>query len=410
MHATISTSRLRRLNLSNGAVFLRIPDLSDAETALLDDMRVLLSEAILAHEGSLPFDRYMELALYAPGLGYYLNGRRKFGEPGDFITAPEASPLFSRCLAHQVAECLQKCCGAAVLEIGAGSGRMAAEMLAQLELLHGLPQRYLILELSAALQKEQHAALASRVPHLLSRVDWLKRLPDPGFTGVIVANELVDAMPVHRFRRSAGSWQELSVGLQDHVLVDRWGPLRTPGIEERLRAVWPDERVVAEGYTSEINLRLRPWMCAISETLQRGYLILIDYGYMQHEYYHPERRQGTFICHFRHRVFSDPYVLPGLQDMTANVDFTALANAGLEAGFALAGFTTQAHFLIDNGLDRLIGMSDPSDVRRHTEMVQGAKRLTLPSEMGERFKVLAMARGADGELTGFRSRDLRERL
>ena len=389
---------------------MRIPDLSDAETALLDQMRVLLSEAILAHEGSLPFDRYMELALYAPGLGYYLNGRKKFGQYGDFITAPEASPLFSRCLAHQVAECLKKCGGAAVLEIGAGSGRMAAEMLAQLEGLHGLPQRYLILELSAALQKEQRAALAARVPHLLSRVDWLKRLPDPGFIGVIVGNELLDAMPVHRFRRSAGSWQELFVGLQDHALGDRWGSLQTPGLAERLQALWPDEHVVAEGYTSEINLRLRPWIRAISRILQRGYLILIDYGYTQHEYYHPERRHGTFICHFRHRAFSDPYFLPGLQDMTANVDFTALANAGLEAGFALAGFTTQAHFLIDSGLDRLVGMSDPSDVRRHAEMVQGVKRLTLPSEMGERFKVLALVRGAERELTGFRSRDLRERL
>jgi SAM-dependent MidA family methyltransferase len=389
---------------------LRIPDLSDAETALLDEMHGLLSGAILAHGGSLPFDRYMELALYAPDLGYYANGRRKFGESGDFITAPEASPLFSQCLAHQVAECLKKCGGAAVLEIGGGSGRMAAEMLAQLELLHGLPQRYLILELSAALQEEQHAALASRVPHLLSRVEWLKRLPDRGFSGVIVANELLDAMPVHRFRRSAGSWQELSVGLQDQMLVDRWGALQTPGIAEHLQAVWPDDRVVAEGYTSEINLRLRPWMRALSETLQRGYLIVIDYGYTRHEYYHPERRQGTFICHFRHRAFSDPYLLPGLQDMTANVDFTALANAGLEAGFALAGFSTQAHFLIDNGLDRLLGLSDPSDVRRHTEMVQGAKTLTLPSEMGERFKVLAMVRGAESELTGFRSRDLRERL
>ncbi|MGB5251953.1 MAG: SAM-dependent methyltransferase [Sedimenticolaceae bacterium] len=387
-----------------------ISDLSDAEAALLEEMRVLLSEAILAHEGLLPFDRYMELALYAPGLGYYLNGRRKFGESGDFITAPEASPLFSRCLAHQVAECLEKCGGETVLEIGAGSGRMAAEMLAQLELLHGLPQRYLILELSAALQKEQRAALASRVPHLLSRVDWLKRLPDPGFTGAVVANELLDAMPVHRFRRSAGSWQELFVGLQDHALDDQWGPLQSPGLAESLQALWPDEHVVAEGYTSEINLRLRPWMRAVSEIIQRGYLIFIDYGYTQHEYYHPERRHGTFMCHFRHRAFSDPYFLPGLQDMTANVDFTALANAGLKAGFSLAGFTTQAHFLIDNGLGRLMGMSDPSDFRRHAEMVQGAKRLTLPSEMGERFKVLALVRGAESELTGFRSRDLRERL
>ncbi len=389
---------------------MRIPDLSDAETVLLDEMHGLLSDAILAHEGSLPFDSYMELALYAPALGYYANGRRKFGESGDFITAPEASPLFSRCLAHQVAECLEKCGGAAVLEIGAGSGRMAADMLVQLELLEVLPRRYLILETSAALQKEQHALLEARVPHLLSRVEWLKRLPDPGITGVIVANELLDAMPVHRFRRSAGTWQELSVGLQDQVLVDRWGPLQTPGIAEHLQALWPDEGVVAEGYSSEMNLRLRPWMRAVSEALQQGYLILIDYGYTQHEYYHPERRQGTFICHFRHRAFSDPYLLPGLQDMTANVDFTALAKAGSEAGFTLAGFSTQAHFLIDNGLDRLLGESDPSDVRRHAEMVQGAKTLTLPSEMGERFKVLALVRGAESELTGFRSRDLRERL
>jgi SAM-dependent MidA family methyltransferase len=191
---------------------------------------------------------------------------------------------------------------------------------------------------------------------------------------------------------------------------DRWTAIRSPGLAGALAALWPDDASVAEGYSSELNLRLAPWLRAVAERMQRGYLLLIDYGYSRDEYYHPQRSQGTLICHFRHRAHADPYLLPGLQDITANVDFSALATAASDAGFSLAGFTTQAHFLIDSGLQELLAASDPADVKRHFERMQGVKKLTLPSEMGERFKVMALARDAPPVLSGFRSKDLRGRL
>jgi SAM-dependent MidA family methyltransferase len=389
---------------------LDLPALNEREVALLADMRRLLLDEIAAAGGVLGFDRYMELALYAPGLGYYVNGRRKFGVAGDFVTAPEISPLFSRCLAHQVAECLARLGGGEVLEVGAGSGRMAADVLAELDAMAALPQRYLILELSPSLRLEQEQALRAAVPHLLSRVEWLDRLPQPGWQGVLLGNELLDAMPVHRFRRADGAWQELGVAVQDGALVDLWTAPRSPALQPALAGIWQPPRHPADGYASEINLRLAPWLNALADSIGRGYLLLIDYGYSAAEYYHAERSQGTLVCHFRHHVFDDPYRLPGLQDMTANVDFTALARAGIAAGFELAGYTTQAHFLLDSGIDRLLAQTDPNDTQRYLALAQGAKKLLLPGEMGERFKVMALARGVEPELGGFRSRDLRDRL
>ncbi len=389
---------------------LQLPTLSDDEQSVFQAMHAHLSAAIETSGGSLPFDRFMELALYAPGLGYYVNGRQKFGEQGDFITAPEASPLFARCLANQVAECLHKLDGGDVLEFGAGSGIMAAGLLAALQDLDCLPNRYLILELSAELQQRQQETLQREVPELASRVHWLDALPASGFNGVVIGNELLDAMPVHRFRRQDDAWQELSVVVDGAGFADDWHALRSSGLGEALQLIWPDGQLPGDGYESEINLRLRPWLDAVGHRMQRGYVLLIDYGYTRHEYYHPERNKGTLICHYRHRAYADPYLLPGLQDITANVDFTALARAALATGFDVAGYTTQAHFLIDAGLDRHLGASDPNDLQRHLELMQGVKKLTLPTEMGERFKVMALARDTDSQLLGFRTRDLRDRL
>ena len=389
---------------------MEFPGLTDSEAQLLHEMREHLATEIRAADGALPFDRFMETALYAPGLGYYVNGRRKFGEAGDFVTAPELSPLFSRCVARQLCQCLDLVGGGSVLEVGAGSGRMAADTLAELAALHRLPQNYLILELSPSLRQLQCETLAASVPQLLPRVAWLQDLPESGFRGVVIGNELLDAMPVQRFRRWRGGWQELSVAGDAGGMHDRWTAIRSPGLAGALAALWPDDASVAEGYSSELNLRLAPWLRAVAERMQRGYLLLIDYGYSRDEYYHPQRSQGTLICHFRHRAHADPYLLPGLQDITANVDFSALATAASDAGFSLAGFTTQAHFLIDSGLQELLAASDPADVKRHFERMQGVKKLTLPSEMGERFKVMALARDAPPVLSGFRSKDLRGRL
>jgi len=387
-----------------------LPGISEAEAALLHEMRRHLAGQIDAAGGALPFDQYMETALYAPGLGYYVNGRRKFGADGDFVTSPEVSALFSRCVARQTAECLQKLGGGAVLEVGAGSGRMAADMLLELEALDSLPERYCILELSPSLQQVQCETVQAAVPHLAHRIEWLDGLPLRGTHGVVVGNELLDAMPVHRFRRHASGWQELAVGGDETALFDVWGPVRSPGLLAAIEALWRNPREIAEGYTSELNMRLRPWLQAVAACMTRGYLLLVDYGYTRHEYYHPDRNQGTLICHYRHRAYNDPYLLPGLQDITANVDFSAVASAASDAGFTLAGYTTQAHFLIDSGLDTLLGDADPTDVARHMALMQGVKQLTLPSEMGERFKVMALARDADSTLSGFRSRDLRGRL
>jgi SAM-dependent MidA family methyltransferase len=389
---------------------LESASLAEEERALLRDMQTLLVDEIAGNGGRLPFDRYMELALYAPGLGYYVNGRRKLGEGGDFTTAPEVSPLFGRCLANQVAQCLDLAGVTQVLELGAGSGKMAADMLAELAARECLPESYFVLEASPSLKAEQRDTLAREVPELLSRVRWLESLPGPGFRGVIVANELLDAMPVHRFRRWQDAWQEATVSITDDGLCDAWVDPFSNGLETALATIWPAGEVPGDGYASEVNLRLAPWMEAIKHSLHKGYLLLIDYGYTRREYYHAERAEGTLIGHFRHRAFADPYRLPGLQDITANVDFTAVAEAGVNAGLRLAGFTTQAHFLIDNGLERLLSDLDPADMRSHLQIMQGVKRLTLPSEMGERFKAIAFACDAPVGLAGFATKDLRDRL
>ena len=389
---------------------MHLPDLTDAEASLLGEMRDRLSKQVTQAGGALPFDRFMEAALYTPGLGYYVNGRRKFGESGDFVTAPEVSPLFSRCLARQIAECLGNLGDGCVLEVGAGSGRMAADTLAELEALGALPERYLILELSPSLQQLQYETLDRDVPHLCARVEWLSQLPADGFRGVLVGNELLDAMPVHRFRRSGDAWQELSVAVEDGAFVDHWTELRSAGLEQALAGIWPDPGEAIDGYSSELNMRLAPWLRAVAESMTAGYLILIDYGYTGREYYHAERLRGTLICHFRHRAYADPYLLPGLADMTANVDFSALAHAALAQEFELCGYTTQVHFLIDNGLEQMLASSDPTQLRQHMGLMQGVKKLTLPGEMGERFKVMALARQASPALSGFRTRDMRDRL
>jgi len=309
-----------------------------------------------------------------------------------------------------VAECLRNLDGGSVLEVGAGSGRMAADVLAELEALGALPERYLILELSPSLQQAQYDTLNASVPHLLPRVVWLSGLPEAGFRGVLLGNELLDAMPVHRFRRVGDRWQELAVAAEDEGFRDHWTELRSPGLAQALTDIWPDTAGADDGYSSELNMRLRPWLQAVSAMLAEGYMILIDYGYARREYYHPERRQGTLMCHFRHRAYAEPYLLPGLQDMTANVDFTALASAAVQLGFEVSGYTTQAHFLIDNGLEEMLSVSDPADIQRHMQLMQGVKKIMLPGEMGERFKVMALARAAHAELSGFRSRNMRERL
>ncbi len=382
--------------------------LNSEQSRQLGQTRAVIGESIRQAGGAIPFDRYMELALYAPGAGYYVNGARKFGRQGDFVTAPETSSLFSRCLANQCAEVLAQT-GGDILEFGAGSGIMAADILARLQELDSLPGRYQIMELSAELRQRQRETLAARVPDLLARVEWLDRLPGAGWRGMVLGNELLDAMPVSRFRREADGWAESFIEGDVEAFRESWRP-PAPGLERALGALEGRLGAFEAGYTSEINLRLGAWMRAVTAFLGRGAILLIDYGYPERAYYHPERDQGTLICHFQHRAHDDFLLLPGLQDLTANVDFSALAQAGVEAGLELGGYTTQAQFLLGCGLDALLSDIGVAQGERYLREVQAAKQLILPGAMGERFQVMAFTCGIDPSLRGFSSRDMRETL
>jgi SAM-dependent MidA family methyltransferase len=370
--------------------------------ALAEEIR----KAAAAAGGGLPFDRFMELALYAPGLGYYVAGARKLGAGGDFITAPEVSPLFGRCLARQCRQALSALDIGEILELGAGTGALAADVLAQLEHDDCLPERYLILDLSPELRDRQAERIGDQVPHLASRVHWLATLPD-GFRGVVIANEVMDAMPVHRFAiRSDGAPGEVLVVPER----DGWRELvvapRSPGLRAAVMRLQAAGLARSPGYQGEVNLRLGPWLDGLADAIDRALILLIDYGYPRHELYSAERSMGTLLCHARHRVERDPYRRLGLQDITAHVDFTAVAEAGDAAGLALAGYTTQAHFLIGCGIDELIATAEDDPI----SLVSGAKQLLLPSAMGERFQVMGLSKRLDDDWRGFALRDLRSRL
>ncbi len=366
-----------------------------------------IRQEIETRGGAVPFDRYMEMVLYAPGLGYYTAGARKFGAAGDFVTAPEISPVFGRCLARQARQVLASLGDGDLLEFGAGTGALAADLLAELEILGSLPERYLILDVSPDLQQRQRETVAARIPHLAERITWLQGSPPEGFRGLVVANELLDAMPVHRFRVEPEGISEQYVTWREGRFHLCW---QAPLEAELERAVLDLRMELEPGYESEINLRARPWMRQLSRTLEAGAAILIDYGYPRTEYYHPQRGGGTLMCHYRHFAHPDPLVYPGLQDITAHVDFTALAEAAQEADLTVGGYTTQAYFLMGCGLEQVMGSLDPGDDGGYLDLVQGVKRLTLPTEMGERFKVLALTRGLEQPLVGFGIRDLCERL
>lgn len=363
-------------------------------------LRERMRAEIQAHGGAISFERYMDLALYAPGLGYYSAGARKFGAAGDFVTAPELSPLFGRCLAVQCAELLKVLGGGDVLELGAGSGAMAADLLAELKQLGTLPERYWILEVSAELRERQRLTLTERAPALLQRVHWLERLPT-AFSGVILGNEVLDALPVSRFRRAARGFEEYCVADRGGELVWQLRPASTD-LQTALAALEADlPHPLAAGYSSEICLRLPALIASLADALTRGALLFTDYGYTRAGYYHPERHMGTLMCHYRQRVHDDAFLYPGLQDITAHVDFTAMTQAATQAGLTLAGYTTQAHFLLALGIAE-------RGVDLHT--ARAVKLLTLPEEMGERFKAIGFVKGLDSALRGFSLRDLSHSL
>jgi len=369
-----------------------------------------IRRVIQQQDGHIGFDRYMEMALYEPGLGYYSAGARKFGEQGDFVTAPEVSPIFSICLARQCSQVLENLVDGCILELGAGTGRMAGDILQELQRTNSLPASYLILETSADLKQRQQQLLRDTVPDLVDRIKWLDRLPDKPFSGVILANEVMDAMPVHRVVVRNDNLYELHVtcgnGSFDWTEIAAHSSLQShmQYIRERLQFEWQD------GYTTEINTSVSAWIMTLADVLQRGVMILIDYGYTRSEYYHPQRADGTLLCHYRHRVHANPFIYPGLQDITVSVDFTAVAEAAVMAGLKVAGFTTQGYFLIGCGLEQILASQNGADQRRSLQLASQVKTLTLPGEMGERFKVLALTREIDAGLMGFVPADQRRRL
>jgi SAM-dependent MidA family methyltransferase len=372
-------------------------------------MRDLLAAEINAVGGWLSFERFMDLALYAPGLGYYSGGAQKLGEGGDFTTAPEVSRLFGACVAVQCAEVLRTLGAGSVLEIGAGSGRLAADLLARLETLSQLPDNYWILEVSADLRQRQREHLQKRLPQLLHRVHWLDRPPEEGFDGVIVANEVLDALPVARFRWHPSAVEEL--GVEIHGTEFAWAA--RPASDAMLHICRDLSEVAGpwnDGYVSEYCPRLGAWTRAVTQSLRRGAVFWFDYGLPRAQYYLPERHDGTLVCHFRHRLGYDPFANLGLQDISAWVDFTRVAEASRESGFELAGFTTQAHFLAGLRIDQEMRLASGGDENHFARLANQARQLMMPGEMGERFKAMAWLRGLELPLSGFELLDLRHSL
>ena len=370
----------------------------------------LIKDEINHNEGAISFQKFMDLALYAPGLGYYAAGSIKLGKDGDFITAPEISPLFSRALANAILPVLNQV--HTILEVGAGSGCMATDILLFLEEKNCLPEEYWILELSADLRARQRDTIEQEAPQLLDRVKWLDSLPEH-FSAVVLGNELLDAMPVQLFQKNseANEFNEIKIVWENESFAYRLDRSDEPRLLQRLTDIENSIGCnIPAGYISEINFAAEDWIKSIADRLKQGFILLVDYGFPRHEYYHPQRNQGTLMCHYRHRAHADPFVYPGLQDITAHVDFTAMADAALAAGLKVKGYTTQVNFLMGAGLAELAAAIEQSDMKKQMEVAAQIKKLTLPHEMGELFKVIGFSKNCDIDMPAFSFRDLREYL
>jgi SAM-dependent MidA family methyltransferase len=355
--------------------------------------------ATIASEGDwIPFSRYMELALYAPGLGYYTAGARKFGVEGDFITAPEISPMFARCFALQAVQVMDTV-GGDILELGPGSGLFAADLYAELKSLGKAPARYRLLEVSPDLRERQRELLAKRLPDDIGRFEWIDALPEK-IRGFVIGNEVLDVVPFDIVHRDREGIRERGVILTEAGFA--WDDVQLPPGELRRRA----EAVIPPGdyaYTTEVSLAAEALVRTISSSLEAGLVIFIDYGFAEREFYHPQRSGGTLRCHYRHRFHGDPFFMPGLQDITAHVDFTALSRAAEQGGAEVFGYTTQAYFLISCGLAVLVSSGDPTATLSKLKATSAVHRLISPSEMGELFKVLGFGKGIGEPILGFQS-------
>ncbi len=361
----------------------------------------------IQQQKAISFARFMELALYHPDFGYYFADTIDIGRQGDFITAPEISPLFAQCIAKQVSQIKTELQEGSVLELGAGTGRLASDLLLELDKLKSLPHHYYIYEISPALRRKQQELLKNTVPAYFSRIIWLDSLP-ANFTGIILANEVLDALPAHRFViEDRKIWEQSVIG-NDGVF--NW-QLTAPHakLHEKVQALC-ERHHLSSGYISEINLHLPPFIQQLAAALDQGVILLIDYGYGQAEYYHPERQSGTLACFYQHRQ-SDPLILPGTQDITTHVDFTAVIENAADYGCELAGYTSQAAFLLACGLMEMAGRASVElSIQDEFHLHQAIKTLTLPTEMGERIKVMALSKNIEQTLLGFSMHDRRRDL
>lgn len=372
---------------------ITLPEPSAAAKAHSEQVKQYL-QAYIQHRGAIPFSDYMNQALYAPGLGFYASGNHKFGAGGDFVTAPELGALFARTLANVVADVLGNIKNASILEFGAGSGKLAGDLLLALQEKNCLPLRYVIVEISPELCERQRVWLQKHLPDsIFARIEWLSALPQQ-FSGVVLANEVLDALPVDVFRQTDHGLQQLFVDVVDGALA--W--LEKPLV--------PDDPILARignslqpPYQFEFNRYLAPWLQHLSDRVDQAVVLLIDYGYPESSYYHPDRYMGTLSCYFQQHMHSDPLILPGIQDITAHVNFTHVAESALSAGFQLLGYTTQAHFLLDAGL--LAQLPDVADQAAYYPATEELNRLTSPNEMGEAFKVMALGKNSDVLVPGF---------
>jgi SAM-dependent MidA family methyltransferase len=353
-----------------------------------------IKECIREADGWIPFSKYMELAMFAPGLGYYSAGAAKIGAAGDFTTAPEMSTLFGATLAKQVAQVL-KATGGDVLEFGAGSGKLARDLIIALGKSGCEPRQYLILEPSPDLRERQRSILQKEIPDWTSRVKWIDQLPE-NFTGVMVANEVLDAMPIDLVSWQVDATYERGVAIANNEFNYEDRKLEPGSLLNHAQAIR-----VAPGYVSEIHRAGAAFIRSLGDSLKHGVALLIDYGFFDHEYYHADRHTGTLMCHYRHRAHTDPFFLPGAQDITAHVNFTAMMDAAQSVGLDVEGFTTQAKFLIHCGITDQLGEIDPANAAQYLPLANQVQRLLSPAEMGELFKVLAVGRGIDFPLLGF---------
>ena len=364
-----------------------------------------IERMIATSGGWISFADYMGAALYAPGLGYYVAGARKFGLAGDFVTAPELTSLFGEALAAQIDAVLAQLPGGSLIELGPGTGRLAADVLSALAARDALPERYCLLEVSPDLRERQREHLRDRVPNLLPRVEWIDVLPGH-WRGVLLANEMLDAVPPHLIVRRGGAWFERGVESDggEFRFADR--PLAKGALRCAAEACFPGDG----DYVSEINPAAQALVRSLALRCEAGALLIFDYGFPASEYYHPQRNNGTLMTHYRHRAVNNPFFLPGLADLTAHVDFSAIAHAGLAGGMSLAGYATQARFLVNCGiLDALARRGEPQS-GAYLREAAAVQKLLSPAEMGELFKALAMAKGIAEDLIGFRDGDQSHRL